>query len=188
MTHEDKFLFANRVKPLVNDADTQQEQENTTEDIAAATVTEVEEVNIIEGEEANDVKVDVTIEGDVVVAEKVTVGKNEATTANKTSWDDLTSEDNDVRIISYGDVEIGNGHTVAAQELEVNGQRVAIIDVDKDGVADLAMSDLNHNREMDEGEVIDLHTGEALSFTNSDYGADHDYASNDMADIDPTVL
>ena len=188
MAREEKFLFANRVKPLVNDADTQQEQENTTEDIAAAKVTEVEEVNIIEGEEANDVKVDVTIEGDVVVAEKVTVGKNEATTANKTSWDDLTSEDNDVRIISYGDVEIGNGHTVAAQELEVNGQRVAIIDVDKDGVADLAMSDLNHNREMDEGEVIDLHTGEALSFTNSDYGADHDYASNDMADIDPTVL
>jgi hypothetical protein len=30
------------------------------------------------------------------------------------------------------------------------------------------MSDLNHNHLMDDGEVIDLHTGEELSFTNDD--------------------
>jgi hypothetical protein len=30
------------------------------------------------------------------------------------------------------------------------------------------MTDLNHNQQMDEGEVIDLHTGEAISFANDD--------------------
>jgi hypothetical protein len=59
-----------------------------------------------------------------------------------------------------------NGRTVTVQELEVNGQRVAVIDVDQDGEADLAMTDLNNNQQMDEGEVIDLHTGEAVNFTN----------------------
>lgn len=188
MAHEEKFLFANRVKPLVNDSDAQKEPELPTEDVAAAKVTEVEEATIVEEEETDDVEASVTIEEDVVVAEEVTVNEGEAPTSSVASWDDLTDGDNDVRIISFGDVELGEGHTVATQELEVNGQRVAIIDVDKDGTADIAMSDLNHNQAMDEGEVIDLQTGEALSFTNNDYDADHDYASNDMADIDPTVL
>ena len=188
MAREEKFLFANRVKPLVNDSNSQKEPESPMEDIAAAKVTEAEEANIVEEEETDDVEVAVTIEEDVVVAEEVTVNEGEASTASVASWDDLTDGDNDVRIISFGDVELGEGHTVAAQELEVNGQRVAIIDVDKDGTADIAMSDLNHNHAMDEGEVIDLQTGEALSFTNSNYDTDHDYASNDMADIDPTVL
>jgi hypothetical protein len=43
-----------------------------------------------------------------------------------------------------------------------------VIDVDKDGDPDFAMTDLNHNNQMDEGEVIDLHTGEAVAFTNED--------------------
>ncbi len=74
--------------------------------------------------------------------------------------------DDDVRVLGYGDVTLDNGRTVTVEELEVNGQRVAVIDVDQDGEADLAMTDLNHNQQMDEGEVIDLHTGEAVSFTN----------------------
>lgn len=77
-----------------------------------------------------------------------------------------TEEENDVRIIGTGEVELADGHTVTVQELEMNGQRVAVIDLDNDGVADVAMSDLNHNNQADEGEIIDLHTGEALSFTN----------------------
>ena len=59
------------------------------------------------------------------------------------------------------------------QELEINGQRVAVIDVDKDGDPDLAMTDLNHNQQMDEGEVIDLHTGEAISFVDDDSAIDN---------------
>ena len=77
-------------------------------------------------------------------------------------------EDDDVRVLGFGDVTLNNGQTVTAEELDINGQRVAVIDVDRDGEADYAISDLNHNQQMDEGEVIDLHTGEAVSFTNDD--------------------
>ena len=83
------------------------------------------------------------------------------------SWNDITSNDDDVRIIGFKEVEIGRGRSVAMQEIEVNGQRVAVIDVDKDGNPDLAMSDLNHNQQMDEGEVLDLHTGEPLAFNDN---------------------
>ncbi len=77
-------------------------------------------------------------------------------------------DSDDVRVIGQGEVTLQNGRNVTVQELEVNGQRVAVIDVDQDGTADIAMTDLNQNRQMDEGEVIDLHTGEALSFTNDE--------------------
>ena len=82
-----------------------------------------------------------------------------------TQVDDQTDDD-DVRIIGYGEVDLANGRSVAVQELEINGQRVAVIDVDKDGVGDIAMSDLNHNQHADDGEIVDLHTGEALAFNN----------------------
>lgn len=89
-----------------------------------------------------------------------------------TTWNDIAQEENDVRVVGFKEVEIGHGRSIAMQELDVNGQRVAIIDVDKDGDPDLAMTDLNHNEQMDEGEVIDLHTGEAISFANDEAPAE----------------
>ena len=84
----------------------------------------------------------------------------------------VESDDVDVRIVGFGDVDLPNGNTITVEELDVNGQRVAVIDVDQDGVADVAMSDVNNNRQVDEGEVIDLHTGEPLSFTNEEQPVD----------------
>ncbi len=84
----------------------------------------------------------------------------------------IESDDDDVRVVGFGEVQLNNGQNVTVQELDVNGQRVAVIDIDQDGVADIAMTDLNHNQQMDEGEVIDLHTGEALSFTNDEVTVD----------------
>lgn len=96
---------------------------------------------------------------DVSIADDATI---------QTEENEFSAEDEDVRIIGFGDVDLPNGQTVTIQELEVNGQRVALIDVDQDGEPDIAMSDLNHNQQMDEGEVIDLQTGEAVMFTNSE--------------------
>lgn len=101
----------------------------------------------------------------------VSIVSNNPDNANETAVSEQAAEttentDDDVRVLGYGDVTLDNGRTVTVEELEVNGQRVAVIDVDQDGEADLAMTDLNHNQQMDEGEVIDLHTGEAVSFTN----------------------
>lgn len=89
------------------------------------------------------------------------------------SDDVAVNDDDDVRVIGYGDVELEDGRVITVQELEMNGQRVAVVDLDHDGTPDVAMSDLNQNHHMDDGEVIDLHTGEALSFTNDDIPLDN---------------
>ena len=97
-----------------------------------------------------------------------------------TSWNELGQDDNDVRVVGFKDIEIGRGNSIYMQQLDINRQRVAVIDIDKDGDPDLAMTDLNHNHQMDEGEVIDLHTGEAITFANDDCVADTnvDFDSN----------
>ena len=109
-------------------------------------------------------EVEDTENADVVVAEESNDDAN-LTAANDQP---LESGDDDVRVVGYGEVTLDNGRNVTVQEIDVNGQRVAVIDLDQDGEADIAMSDLNNNREMDDGEVIDLHTGETLSFTNDE--------------------
>lgn len=81
---------------------------------------------------------------------------------------EIESGDDDVRVVGFGEITLSNGQNVTVQEMDYNGQRVAVVDVDQDGEADIAMSDLNHNNQMDEGEVIDLHTGENISFINNE--------------------
>ena len=94
-----------------------------------------------------------------------------------------SSDDDGVRVLGYGPVQLENGQVIDVQELDMNGQRVAIIDVDRDGEPDYALSDANQNRQLDEGEVIDLHTGEPVNFTNDN----NDFTSTTdegAADID----
>lgn len=105
------------------------------------------------------------VDTDVSIVSNDNVNGNEVAVSEQ-AVETTENADDDVRVLGYGDVTLDNGRTVTVEELEVNGQRVAVIDVDQDGEADLAMTDLNHNQQMDEGEVIDLHTGEAVSFTN----------------------
>jgi hypothetical protein len=146
MSNDDKQLFAEQVKPQIpaSEVDTNQIAEATTED--------------------NDVQVAPQQDHDV---ESTTRSDNDAQ-LHTTTWNEIAKEENDVRVVGFKEVEVGNGRSIAMQELDVNGQRVAVIDVDKDGDPDFAMTDLNHNNQMEEGEVIDLHTGEAVSFTNED--------------------
>ena len=105
------------------------------------------------------------VDTDVSIVSNNNVNTNEPAVSEKAA-ETTENADDDVRILGRGDVTLDNGRTITVEELEVNGQRVAVIDVDRDGEADLAMTDMNHNQQMDEGEVIDLHTGEAVSFTN----------------------
>ena len=154
MSHDDKHQFAEQLKPEIPaaDVDTHRLASNT-----PAPTSDNDDVQIV-SDNAQPQDHDVEVRPERV---------NEAET-HETTWNQLAQEDNDVRIVGFKDVPVGSGRSVTMQELDINGQRVAVIDVDKDGEPDLAMTDLNHNRQMDEGEVIDLHTGEALSFTNDD--------------------
>ena len=124
---------------------------------------------IIDTEDDSDVSI---VPNDSVNANEPAVSEHVAETAE--------AADDDVRVLGYGDVALENGRTITVEELNINGQRVAVIDVDKDGEADLALSDLNQNRQMDEGEVIDLHTGEAVSFTNDNDNVEYTADSLDI--------
>lgn len=146
MSDEEKEAFAQQVSPEI-----------APEDIDTSDLAEIEQV-----EESTDVDPDVSVAAtDSQESGMATVSESAA-----------DNNDDDVRVVGYGEVTLENGQNVTVQELDLNGQRVAVIDVDQDGEADLAMSDLNNNRQVDEGEVIDLHTGEALSFTNDEEPAD----------------
>lgn len=156
MSKEEKNLFAQRVKPEVSAADIDTNQITREESTAD------EDVQVASVQEEDHVA------NAQVVAEEAS---------------EVTSDDDDVRVIGYGDVNLADGRSVTVEELEINGQRVAVIDVDKDGVGDFAMSDLNHNNRADEGEVIDLHTGEVISFHN-----DQTAMEDSVADVDPTMI
>jgi hypothetical protein len=145
MSDEEKHLFAQRVSPAVSPS------EIDTNQIAEASPTE--DVQIAEAT-SDTVKEN--------FASATVVEDHEEATAQAVVADE--TDDDDVRVIGYGDIDLANGRSVTVEELTINGQRVAVIDVDQDGVGDIAMSDLNHNNRPDDGEIIDLHTGDALSF------------------------
>ena len=153
MSTEEKNLFAQRVKPEVSAADID------TNEIAKAESTADEDVQVASVQQEDHVA------NAQVVAEEAS---------------DVKSDDDDVRVIGFGDVNLADGRSVTVEELEINGQRVAVIDVDKDGVGDFAMSDLNHNNRADEGEVIDLHTGDVISFHNDQTAMDESAADVDL--------
>lgn len=119
------------------------------------------------------------VDTDVSIVSNNNVNTNESAVSEQAA-ETTENADDDVRVLGYGDVTLDNGRTVTVEELEVNGQRVAVIDVDQDGEADLAMTDLNNNQKMDEGEVIDLHTGEAVSFTNDNDNVEYTADSFDI--------
>ena len=156
MSAEEKNQFAQRVKPEVSPADIDTNQ-------------------IAKAESADeDVQVASVQQEDHVATARVV-----AEEASQVKSDD----DDDVRVIGFGDVNLADGRSVTVEELEINGQRVAVIDVDKDGVGDFAMSDMNHNNRADEGEVIDLHTGDAVSFHNDQTAIDDSAADVDMIPV-----
>lgn len=76
----------------------------------------------------------------------------------------------------------GNPETAAL--LNVNGERMAIIDVDNDGMADVAVMDENGNGRIDDGEVIDI-TAKPVAMPNAAGGSM--YASNPQAVEDNEV-
>lgn len=147
MSEAEKDQFAEDVAPEVSPADID------TDNLAESSATD---------EENN-------AEPDAASANEVTTQKPAMSVASEQVPED---SDDDVRVLGFGDVQLADGRTVTVEELDMNGQRVAVIDLDQDGTPDIAMSDLNHNQQIDEGEVIDLHTGEPLSFTNDDVAQD----------------
>ena len=120
-------------------------------------------------EEDNAVNQQNLVGGNDGVKESPEMQDEDVAIANPHSQPD--SGDDDVRIVGQERLMAPNGQYIGVEEVELNGRRVTIIDVDNDGYGDYAMSDLNQNGRPDEGEVIDLHTGEKVAFDQEREGA-----------------
>lgn len=64
--------------------------------------------------------------------------------------------DTDIQVLSYETVTNEDGSQCDMAIVSVNGQGVAIIDVDQDGYADVMAADQNQNGQIDNNEVVDL--------------------------------
>lgn len=94
------------------------------------------------------------------------------------------SDEVDVRVIDTGEVDIdGDGVMEAGAVLEVNGNPILVLDIDNDGIADIAVSDLNGNGELDNGEVVDISDAEIpMPNDGNDYMAQADDTPDYMND------
>lgn len=68
---------------------------------------------------------------------------------------DEGSSDNDVRVIGVYEGQI-EGHDVYVGAMEIEGDEVMLVDVDHDGVFDIAISDINSDGEISDNEVEDI--------------------------------
>lgn len=75
----------------------------------------------------------------------------------------------DVHLVNAGQVQMADGSMATVGVYDVNGQEVSVVDFDQDGTPDVAICDANHNGVLDEGEAVDLHTGQVISVDGNDY-------------------
>ena len=96
------------------------------------------------------------------------------------------------RVTHFETVTLDDGQQIEVAAIEAEGQTIGIADLDLDGVADIAFSDLNGNGELEQGEVEDIsQAGIAMlqlhDAVNTDEGLTAQTAENDYvndADVD----
>ena len=98
---------------------------------------------------------------------------------------DEGSSDNDVRVIGVYEGQI-EGHDVYVGAMEIAGDEVMLVDVDHDGVFDIAISDINSDGEISDNEVEDI-SGVGIGVEDfaaraAMESADDLLAANDMPD------
>ena len=146
-------------------------------------MTEKENWNPISTEESNLLTRTESVEGDVQVAsvqEEDYLAEAEVIAEEPAM---VMPDDDDVRVIGYGDMDLVDGRSVVVEELGIDGQHVAVIDVDKEGIDVHEMSDVYQSHHADGSDVIDLDTGVAISFHNDPTAMDDTVADVDMSMI-----
>jgi hypothetical protein len=64
--------------------------------------------------------------------------------------------DDDVSIVGVEEVTLADGSTATLAQANVNGHDVYMVDVDQDGVFDVAAMDANNNGQVDDNEIMDI--------------------------------
>ena len=151
MTPEEQSDYAQLVEPLTRDSD--------------YSTTAHHSSHHHDNDDA--VVVNVTVEDngrDEAPAARNTVENNDANNAsnvNAIAQNNVVDDDvSDVHFVTSTEVD---GSPVDVYGATVHGHDAYILDVEQDGDPDIAMIDLNDDREFTEGEVLDMHTGELVS-------------------------
>ena len=79
------------------------------------------------------------------------------------------NQDVDVHLVNAGEVQLTDGSTATVGVYDMNGHEVSVVDFDQDGTPDVAICDVNQNGVIEEGEAVDLHTGQVISLDSNDY-------------------
>gem|GEM_PF-2750029 len=88
------------------------------------------------------------------------------------------------------DIQVGGATTIDDVDFypaSIDGQDLVFIDVDRDGTPDYVAADLNGDGELQEGEIIDLDSGEALSDLIYDAEPQEELAEADVMTMDNSV-
>lgn len=124
-------------------------------------------------------KLDVPVDNPHDITINIEINGHDVNTIVDDSIPDMTHEasftpdDIDISIDGMQQVTMPDGQEVTVLEATVDGTDVAFIDLDSDGEPDIVAADLNHDGDLQQGEAIDLHTGEEIDLIDDSALDDH---------------
>lgn len=89
----------------------------------------------------------------------------------------------EVHFLGVEQVQTDGGQTINVGHMTISNEEVALVDMDNDMIFDVAVSDRNHNEQIDEGEVIDI-SDRQLSVTDFALAAEQENESEMFAQPD----
>lgn len=101
--------------------------------------------------------------------------------------------DDDVQIVGVEEVRLADGSTATMATTNVQGHEVYMVDVDHDGIFDVAAMDANGNGQLEENELMDIsqHNIDVASVSNAapapDMGGDPDLSNDPGLTADATT-
>ena len=109
----------------------------------------------------------------------VSVAHNDANLHQASDVQVANDQNADVHLVNAGEVQLADGTMATVGVFDVDGQEVSVVDFDQDGNPDVAICDANGNGSIDVGEAVDLHTGQVITPSGSDFA---DAGVDDSAD------
>lgn len=109
----------------------------------------------------------------------VSVAHNDANLHQASDVQVAEDQNADVHLVNAGEVQLADGSMATVGVFDVDGQEVSVVDFDQDGNPDVAICDANGNGSIDVGEAVDLHTGQVITPSGSDFA---DAGVDDSAD------
>lgn len=98
----------------------------------------------------------------------------------------------EIEVVGYDTVQNEDGTLMDVVVVSADGQPIAVVDGNRDGIADVMASDLNQNGQLDEGELVDV-SGEQIAmqpmreaYLNPDGGNGSEYIAS--SDTEPDYV